>query len=118
MENITALPPQFKSLVPYMAWALPTSAERMNKRLESTPEEIMAFHAAMVPQIDPVIEYLNQFPLDNIPSEAKGLFLIMMAIAEVGIYAEWFAGASEPPIAAGLGGRIKMRYEPQVTKMD
>lgn len=100
-----------------MDWALPTNTLRIQKRLASSPEEIREFYSAITPMIDPIIEHLNQFPLDKMPQEQHGLFNLLMAIAEVGIYAEWFNGATEPPIAAGLGGKVQMRWEPQPLAM-
>lgn len=116
MNQAKSLPPEFAALLPYMDWALPTAQERMEKRASSSKEQILAFHSASGPHIDGIVEYLNKYPLDAIPAEAQGLFNLMMAIADMGLYAEWFDGASEPPIAAGLTSRIKMIWEPQLRK--
>lgn len=116
MNPVRTLPPQFEALAPYMDWALPTTQERILKRAGSSREQILAFHAAAAPHIDSIVEYLNQYPLDAIPADAQGLFDLMLAIADVGLYAEWLDGAPEPPIAPGLSTRITMIWEPGVRK--
>jgi hypothetical protein len=85
------LPAQFKDLEPFVAtWALATERERNRKRLASTMEEIQAFYNAMLPRMETIIEYLNQFPLDRMPEDAQRLFYLTLSLAEVANAVELF----------------------------
>ena len=92
------LPDQFRDLEPFVsAWALPTQREREKKRAASTPEELQAFYAAMLPRMDPIIEYLNQFPLEHMRAEARRLFYCTLSIAEIAPFVELYDGQSSVP---------------------
>lgn len=85
------LPEQFKDLEPFVsAWALARAEERHSKRLSSRMAEIEAFYQAMLPRMDAIIEYLNQFPADALPEEAKRLFYLTLSLAEVAPAVELF----------------------------
>lgn len=76
--------PDFSALQRYVAtWALPTMQERRNRRLMSTLDELKEFHAAMLPHLEPIIEFLNQFPVDDIPQEHRPLAWLTLAMCEV-----------------------------------
>jgi len=77
------LPEQFKDLEPFMEWALAKESERTRKRLSSPMEELRAFYHAMLPRMEAIIEYLNQFPLDQMSEDAERLFYLTLSLAEV-----------------------------------
>ena len=80
----TARPAQLQVLDPYVAqWGLPTLQQRREKRLRSTLEELREFHDAMLPHLEAVIEFLNQFPPDRIPDEHRALGYAALAMCEV-----------------------------------
>ena len=85
------LPKQFSDLERFVGpWALATEKERNRKRLSSTMEEIRAFYDAMLLRMEAVIGYLNQFPLDQVPEEAKRLLYLTLSLAEVANAVELF----------------------------
>lgn len=85
------LPEQFKELEPFVGvWALATERERNRKRLSSTMEEIRAFYDAMVPRMEAIMEYLNRFPLEQMPEEARRLFYLSLSLAEVANAVEFY----------------------------
>ena len=51
------------------AWGLPTVEERIAKRTTSTLEEMQEFHDAIIPDLESIIDFLNQFPFEKIPEE-------------------------------------------------
>ncbi len=53
------LPEPFADLEPFVNWALAMERERNRQRLNSTMAELQAFHKAMLPRMEAVIEYLN-----------------------------------------------------------
>jgi len=94
------LPAQFKDLEPFVAtWALATERERNRKRLSSTMEDIQAFYNALLPRMEAMIEYLNQFPLEQMPEDAKRLFHLSLSLAEVANAVELF---KQPDVIDGF----------------
>ncbi len=65
------------------AWGLPTTEDRLEKRLESSMDEIRSFYEAMLPRLSEVIEYLNQFPLESIPEQDQPMARAALAMCEI-----------------------------------
>ncbi len=85
------LPESFQDLEPFApAWALATERERNRQRLFSKMEEIQAFYDAVLPRMEVVIAYLNQFSLDTMPPEAQRLLYLTLSLAEVAPAVELF----------------------------
>lgn len=64
-------------------WALETTEIRLIKRMNSTIEEINAFHFAMAPKLPAIIDYLNQFKLEDLEGEDLELSRAALAMCEV-----------------------------------
>ena len=81
------LPAEFSDLEPWVEeWCLDSEPERYAKRLSSTMEEIQAFYDAVFPRAEAAMEYLDKFPLEDLPEDAFRLLkllysLIIMAFA-------------------------------------
>lgn len=94
------VPDQFKDLGAFApAWTLATETERNHRRLSSSMEELQALYEAMLPQMDAIFEYLNQFPLDNMPEDAKRLFYLTLSFAEIAPAVELF---KQPSVIDGF----------------
>lgn len=78
-----ALPAEFADLEPFLDWALPTEPERYAKRLSSSMAEMQAFYDAAFPRLDDVIAYCDQFPLDDLPDDARTLMHLMQSLITV-----------------------------------
>jgi hypothetical protein len=85
-----ALPAAFDELEPYLAWALPTEAERMAKRVASPMEEIIAFHSAVSPCMEEIITYLNQYPYTDLPQDARTLSEMALSLVEISALVEMY----------------------------
>ncbi|HKA56256.1 MAG TPA: hypothetical protein VKJ47_21610, partial [Candidatus Binatia bacterium] len=83
-------PEPFRDLEAFAGWALETEVERNRKRLASTMAEIQAFYDAMLPRMEAVIDYLNQFPLEAMPADAQRLLHLTFSLAEVSTAVELF----------------------------
>jgi hypothetical protein len=83
-------PTPFADLEPVAAWALATEGQRARKRRDSTMTEIRAFYDAVLPRMDAIIDYLNQFPLENMPDDAQRLLHLTLSLAEVAPAVELF----------------------------
>lgn len=78
-----ALPSEFAALEPYLDWDLPTEPERYAKRLASTMPEMQAFYDVAFPKLNAVIDYVDKFPLDDLPDDAKTLMHMMQSLVMV-----------------------------------
>ena len=106
------LPGQFQDLEPFASeWVLAEERERNRKRLSSTMEELLAFHNAIFPRMEAILEYLNQFPLDKMPEEARRLFLLTLSLAEIAPAIELFG---QPGVIDGFeSSRFVPGFEPR-----
>ena len=75
------LPAEFSDLEPFVAgWCLDSEPERYAKRLSSTMDEIQAFYDAMMPRAEAAIQYLEKFPLDELPEDAFRLLKLLYSL--------------------------------------
>lgn len=85
------LPPQFADLeLLAEKWSLATQNQREACRRTSTPIEIRGLYDSLLPRMDSVLDYLSQFTLDNMPSEAQRLMYLTFSLAEVAPYVECY----------------------------
>jgi hypothetical protein len=77
------LPAAFQDLEPFLDWALATETERMQKRMTSSMTEIRTFYDAMLARMDAIVEYLKQFPANDMPVETQTLFQLSLSLIEV-----------------------------------
>ena len=77
------LPEEFRSLAPFIDWALPTERERTTKRLTTSMDELKAFYAAAMPHLEAIVVYLDRAPLDQMPAESRPLMNLMLSLVEV-----------------------------------
>ncbi len=92
------LPEPFADLAPYLAWALPTERERSAKRQASTMAEINAFYQAMLPRMDEILSYLEQYTLEGVPADVQRLFFLTLSLAKIAPAVEMYG----EPNAEGL----------------
>ena len=92
------LPQKFSALAAYVPlWALATELQRSQRRWSATEKEFQAFYDAMLPVLDDVLAYLDQYKLDEIPQEAQALYHLALAFAEAAPHNELYACANEVP---------------------
>jgi len=83
MSEVTARPDLSDIEVEINLWALPTTEDRLVKRINSTMDEINSFHFAMLPKLPAIIDYLNQFKLADLSEEDLKLSRAALAMCEV-----------------------------------
>jgi hypothetical protein len=90
----TKLPSAFADLEPFVDdWALATETERYTKRLTTPIQQIQAFYDAIFPRGAEVLDYLDQYSLDNLPDEALNLLRLMYSLVCISIAVEaWGQG--------------------------
>ncbi len=78
------LPAPFAHLQPLADnWSLPTERERHRQRLASTIEEMDAVYAALVPEIEAILTFLNARALDEMTAEENNLLMLTLSLAEI-----------------------------------
>ena len=92
------LPEPFADLEPFLGWALPTEKERQQKRVSSAMGAIQAFYDAILPRMNVIIDYLDQFPLNAMPADAQRLLHLTFSLAEIAPAVELF---KQPSVADG-----------------
>ena len=92
------LPEPFQDLEPYLEWSLATDRERIIKRKTSTIAEITAFYQAMLPRMDAILSYLEQYPLEQVPSDVQRLFWLTLSVAKIAPAVEMYG----EPVPEGL----------------
>jgi len=80
---MATLPAEFADLEPFADWCLEFERERYAKRLASTMPEMQSFYDAAFPRLDAAMEYLDQFPLDALPDDAKHLLWLCYSLINV-----------------------------------
>lgn len=94
--NQHILPPAFTELEPFADWALGSETERLDKRLASPMDEIQAFYSAMLGRIEEALDYLNGFPLDQLPEAEQRLMNMCLSLAEVWVAVELYKRPDHP----------------------
>lgn len=85
------LPSQFKDLTRFVdGWLFETQMERTEKRLTSSMEVITEFYDAMLPRIQEILDYLDQYTLQDLPSDAKALLALAYSLSEIAPAVEMF----------------------------
>ena len=92
------LPEPFQDLEPYLEWSLATDRERIIKRKTSTIAEVTAFYQAMLPRMDAILSYLEQYPLEQVPSDIQRLFWLTLSVAKIAPAVEMYG----EPVPEGL----------------
>lgn len=95
----TTLPKGFADLEPLVekGWSIATMNGRMEKRRESTSEELQWFYDAILPRVKDIIAYMDRFPYPDAPEDAKRLFYLLLSLAEIAPHVEQFGGTPEVP---------------------
>ena len=99
MVDVTrALPETFADLAPFAdKWVKETERERHGERLASSPEELRAFYDAMLPRMEAICDYLDQFPVDALPEPERCLMALGLSFMEVCMAVEMFNDSPRVP---------------------
>jgi hypothetical protein len=99
-EDIAYLPEQFRDLEVWMSkWSLPTQAERARLRHSSSAQEMKTFYSAVLPHLGNALIYLREFPLTDLPTPAKRLLFLLLSLAEVSTFVEFYDCSNTVPNA-------------------
>lgn len=90
------LPSEFADLLPYLSWALPTEAARMQLRLRTPMPEIVAFYRTVQPRMDELADHLGRWPLDSLPEALRPLLRLGLMYMEAAASVELFHSPDVP----------------------
>ncbi len=90
-------PQQYSRLEPLADWSLATQHERERKRAGSTAVELGRIYETLLPCLESILEYLNQFPLDGMPADVRRLFYLTLSFAEIAPFVECYGGEPRVP---------------------
>lgn len=92
------LPEQFSQLESLAeSWALPTELRRSARRWTSGPDDYRLFYEAMLPVLDGILDYLDQYQPDAIPEPAVPLYHLALAFAEAAPHNELYDCSNTVP---------------------
>lgn len=89
-------------------------ADREKKRAASTAEEMRAFYGAMLPRMGEILTYLQQFPLDGMPEQAKQLLFLTFSLAEISAFVEFYNCENTVPNSFAEQRFVAMHQDPLV----
>ena len=85
------LPEKFSGLAPFADdWALPTELARNTKRRVCTQAQLQLYYDTLLPQMDSMVEHLNQFDLEKMPEAETNLLNLALMFMEVSPAIELF----------------------------
>ena len=105
------LPPEFADLEPFATWSLATEAERYDRRLSSTMDELQAFYDAAFPRLEAAMAYLEQFGMDALADDGKRLLWLFGALVTVSFPVEVWR---QPRVPDSGASAIEAVIEPAI----
>jgi hypothetical protein len=91
MGDAPMLPAAFAQWEPFAAdWCLGSEAARREQRMHSTQAQLETFYKAVKPRLDEAIQYLNDFPVNELPPREHNLLLLTLSLVEVSVAVELF----------------------------
>ena len=76
--------PDFTDLQEFIGeWGHADAHQRLNKRSNADFSDMKRFYDAVVPRLGEIIEFLNGFPVDDIPEEHQALAWMVLAACEI-----------------------------------
>ncbi len=108
---MSSFPPEFADLEPFADWALRTEAERYDRRLGSSMDELQAFYDVAFPRLEDAITHCDQFGLDALPADAERLLWLCYSLVNVSFPIEVWRQARVPDSGAAV---IDVVVEPAV----
>ena len=92
------LPEQFSQLESLAGtWALPTELQRSQQRWIAIPDDYRQFYETMLPVLDEILDYLDQYQPDAIPEPSLPLYHLALAFAEAAPHNELYDCSNTVP---------------------
>lgn len=97
--RLAALPGAFAHLNRFVdSWALATETKRTTHRHTAGMDAIVEFRDALLPCVDELVAWLNQYRLDALPEDAKTAMYLLLSLAEIAPAVEFY---NQPDVIDG-----------------
>jgi len=90
------LPEEFADLAHLTAWGETTEKSRMARRISSSMAELADYYSTMLPRMEAIAEYLDQWDLPDLPDAAKPLLYMALMYMEAAVCVELFKDPDVP----------------------
>ena len=90
MGDAAILPESFSFLDSWSEWIISDEVRRREKCAATPLTEIQNFYTAILESADSILEYLNSFPLEQLPEPERNLFFLMQSFIEASLSVEMF----------------------------
>lgn len=114
---MSRLPSEFAELEPFVEeWALENEHDRFVKLTATSIETLRVFYDAVVPRAEEISDYLNALDLDDLPDDARTLFLMLITFVETAhpIDLNWAATDIEDAFPAERFGFGEVSRQPAI----
>jgi hypothetical protein len=108
---MTTLPAEFADLEPFADWSLETEAQRYEKRLASTMDELQTFYDTAFPRLGEALAYLDRLDLQALPDDAKALLWLCYSLVNASFPVEVWR---QPRVPDSGAASMDMLVEPAV----
>lgn len=101
------LPAGFEDLVPFVDyWAGETTEARIHARSTASMATIREFYDAMTERAEAALQYVEQFPLNQMPDDAARLYRLVLALGQAHVAVEIHGQPRAPGTPYPTGIRI------------
>ena len=114
MDTEISLPEPFTHLNCWSRFALSSEDARMRARLSADMRELTDFYRTMLPEMEKAANYLDQWPLTELPASAKPLLYLTLMFMEAAMSVEFF---KEPDVPEALGAEHMAVYAGQSERL-
>lgn len=84
-------------------WIIDTEPARAKLRLAKPDEELRTFYEALQPQLPELINFIDQYPIDALPSDVKNLWWLVSSYIGVAVALEMYGSVRAIPGAYLFG---------------
>jgi hypothetical protein len=106
-----ALPSEFSDLERFSDWCLATEPERYAKRLASSMTEMQDLYDTCLSRLEDAVAYMDKFPLDELPDDARALMHLMQSLVMVSFPVEVW---KQPRVPDSGAAYLNLVQEPVV----
>ncbi len=90
------LPEEFADLEHFADWGESTEKQRMARRIGSTMAELTDYYSTLLPRMEAMAEYLDQWTIPDLPAPAKKLLYMGLMYMEAAVSVELFKDPDVP----------------------
>lgn len=84
-------PPGFEALREYADWVLWTEAERVEKQVTTSVEDLAAFYHGVFPHLGAMYDHLAEIPIEAMSDEDRTLLCLAISLMEIANGVEYYS---------------------------